>query len=115
MNKAQQAYIDEWFVDENGDPRGYSIHVSKYDLTGFARDFLEIDPTPDPETYCVWVTYDTTKGMPLLGGEGYSREKANEVLEKQLSGILPNCVAEYKRGEYLTTVAGTCYEIRKEE
>jgi hypothetical protein len=109
MNKAQKEYVADFYANY------YNLVVTYELLIKFTDGFMTIDPTPDPETYCVWMTYDSgSLGKPLLGGTGYSKEKASEILQNTMTNIDAHYVIEYKKSDYLLTAHGTRYEVRKE-
>lgn len=112
FNKEQTKLIEAWASaihcepEENAEDQATSLKI-------FLTEFSEIDSTPDPETYCIWVK-DEWKDESLYSGLT-SIEKAANKLAMIMQDVNRNSVIEYKKGEYLLTFSGARYEIRKEE
>lgn len=109
MNKAQKAYLESLFTDYAGELRAFT----KESFALYADRYNAIDPTPDPETYCIWVISKDNHQIPTYSG--YTKEMATESLRKQLIAGAWNSVVEYKEGEYILRRDGARYEVRKEE
>lgn len=113
MNKAQRDLIFKT-GDELFNAKTYTNEDFRQSVWEFAVKFVEIDPSPDPDIYCVWLCRPGKEDFAWSGELG-TRQEAERKLLEQFENIILKAVVEYKRGEYLVTSSGHRYEIRKQK
>lgn len=105
FNKAQQRIIDIY-------TKHYDGWTSPTVFEQMAEAILAVDPTPDKETYCIW---KKTEWVDEAVEENLTLDEATNTLTIQMNQTFAASVVEYKKGEYLKTLSGTTYTIKKED
>lgn len=105
MNKAQKQYTQDFNTNY------YGQRITSEILHIFTSGFTAIDPSPDPETYCIWLK---DKWVDKAKHSNLSKEDADQGLMKIMLKTFGSSVIEYKKGDYFLALSGARYEIRKE-